>query len=415
MQLTGRPPGRSTARGVAASTLLLVVLACHIAGDAGAQGSVDVTGTVYHDSGGGLEMTVVNPGVNISGTIKDSVTIRAAYEADIVTGASVAVVDAPGSTVDAITSATQLDDIRHVAGGGFTLHGEFAELTVGYTYGGESDYRSHGFSLSARSELFERNTAIQLSYGRGWDESCNLSQPGAQDAVDRQRLPSSDGCFSADDRVSSELSIQTFQGSWTQAWAPVLVTQLSVSGQVLNGYQGNPYRGVWLGRSAAQENHPDNRGRYAVGLGVRAFIRPTRGAIHLNGRIYRDTWDLSSVTAEFAYEQTITEGLRLRARGRYYNQTRAAFYSDDYVLFPRGQYFTGDRELSPMSSWTIGGRLVWSVSPNDEGYVAGFLDSLDLVLKFDYLLFDFREFNYGDVGVPNDQALMATLAIQAEF
>jgi hypothetical protein len=101
-------------------------------------------------------------------------------------------------------------------------------------------------------------------------------------------------------------------------------------------------------------------------------------------------------------------------RGRYYLQRGAIFYSDDYAFDPAGQYFTGDRELSPMSSWIVGGRAEWSVPPDEEGHV-GFLDFLRLVGKVDYLLFDFDDYHYGRASVPNRTAFLATLGLEAGF
>ncbi len=372
------------------------------------------TTTVFREAGGPLDMTVITPSVNLSGDAGQAVTIRAGWEADIVSGASVRVVDNPSSEVDAITSATKLDDLRNTATGGVTLRSDLASLDLDYSYGHESDYRSHSFRIGGRAELFERNTGLDLAYARGFDRVCNLAQPRAQEAVDRQAMPTSSGCFDSDERESLDLSIQTFQGGWTQAWAPVFTTQTTVTVQLLDGYQGNPYRAVWLGRSAAQENHPNNRARYAAGLGTRLWIKPLAGALQTFGRLYRDTWDIQSLTAELAYEQRLGGSVRLRARARYYTQTGAAFFSDDYVRFPRGQFFTGDRELSPMSSWTFGGRAEWTPAPGDDGKI-GFLRGLRLVGKFDVLIYSFDDFHYGQAAVPNDSAFVATLSLESTF
>jgi hypothetical protein len=361
-------------------------------------------------------MTVLTPQAHATADFADSVVIDASWEADVVSGASVAVVDAPSGSVDAISSATQLDDVRHSVGGSLTFNGDSTSLSGGYTYGFESDYRSHGMALAARTEVFERNTAFDVSYARGWDQVCTLLQPRNEEAVDRQRMPASDGCFKDDaDRESLDLSIQTFQASWTQAWTPVLTTQLTLTTQLLNGYQGNPYRGVWLGRAAAAEHHPENRGRYAAGLSFRVWVKPLRGAVLASVRAYRDTWDVESLTGELAYDQSIAAGLRLRGRTRYYTQTGAAFYSDDYSRFPRGVYFTGDRELSPMDSITLGGQLTFDVPSNDEGYVLGFLGGLALVGKVDFIMSSFDEFHYGGAEVPNATAILGTFSLEATF
>jgi hypothetical protein len=187
-----------------------------------------------------------------------------------------------------------------------------------------------------------------------------------------------------------------------------------LSAQLLEGFQANPYRAVWLGRSAAQEHHPEHRARYAVGLGSRLWIKPLGGALQFMGRAYRDTWDVKSVSAELGFERALGARFRLRVRGRYYRQTAAAFYSDDYALNPAGQYFTGDRELSAMSSWLLGGRLEFSPL-GERGPVLGFLESLRVVLKADALLYEFPDFHYGSANVPNDRAILGTLGLETSL
>jgi hypothetical protein len=386
-------------------------------GPAAADGRFGTTTTFFQEGspGGPLHMRVISPGVRAGADVNDHVAVQANYDVDVVSGASVAIVNAPAPEVDAISSATRVTDLRQTAGAGFELRDDNTSLHASYSYGFENDYRSHAFTLRARAEMFERNTAFELSYARGFDRVCNLAQAGNEDAVDRQRMPTSEGCFGGDDRVALDLNRQTFQAGWTQAWAPILVTQLTVTTQVLDGYQANPYRAVFLGLAAAQEHHPEVRVRYSSGLGARLWLDPLAGALHLFGRIYRDTWGIQSVTADLAYEQTVGQGLRLRGRARHYRQSGAVFYSDDYVLFPRGRYFTGDRELSPMSSWIVGGQLSWTVPSSDDGRVLGFLGSMLLVAKADFLMFSFPEFHYAGVPVPNDKALVVTLGIDTVF
>lgn len=394
--------------------LLLLTFGMSVGSSASAQVRASTTATYYRESGANLSHQAITPAVRVSGVVRDVVSLRLGWDADVVSGASVAVVDAPGGDVDAITSATKWSDFRNNVSGGIGVRGEYTSLDVTYTWGRESDYRSHAFTITGRAELFDRNTTLELGYGRGFDQVCNLSQPRAQEPVDRQRLSSSDGCFDADDRESLDISLQTFRGGWTQAWTPIFATQLSVSAQVINGFQGNPYRAVWLGRAAAQENHPENRVRYVGNLGARLWVQPLRGALQLSGRVYRDTWDIFSVTAELAWEQRLWEGLTVRLRGRYYNQTGAHFFSDDYGRAPRGQYFTGDRELSPMSSWLAGGRVRFDLQAGDDGKVGPFA-AFAIVGVFDMLFYDFREFRYGRVDVPNDKGMLATLGLEAEF
>ena len=48
-------------------------------------------------------------------------------------------------------------------------------------------------------------------------------------------------------------------------------------------------------------------------------------------RGYRDTWDIKSGTLELEAEKYIFPWLRVRAGGRFYRQTAAVFWSDDYT------------------------------------------------------------------------------------
>jgi hypothetical protein len=407
------------ARQAPRAALLTFVLALAGVGGARAQSSVDVASTVFYEKGGSLDMLVINPAVKARAQVADALALRAGWEADVVSGASVAVVDAPSGTaggVDAITSATRLEDFRQLPSGGVSFGSDVAKLDATYSYGFEKDYRSHGLNVSASSDLFDRNTQLALSYGRGWDEVCDLLQPEARDAAERQRLPSSTGCFEKKKgRARRDLDVHSFEGTWTQAWTSIFNTQLVAGTQLLSGFQSNPYRAVWLGRAAAQEHHPRERARYALGLSARLWLKPIGGAVQLHGRVYRDTWDVRSVSGELGYERGLGDLFRIRVRGRYYRQTSAAFYSDDYGLDPRGAYFTGDRELSGMSSWLAGLRLEFTPSPGEDGRVVGFMDSFKLVLKGDFLKYEFPDFHYGNLPVPNNKAVFGTLAIEGIF
>lgn len=381
-----------------------------------AQSSFEATTTVFHESGGPLNTTVLNPKVAARAQVIDAVQIQAGWEADVVTGASVAVVDGPGGEVDAISSATTYNDFRQVIRGSVGISGDNSRIDASYSHGFERDYLSHTLGVRAKAELFERNTVLEIALNRSWDEVCDLLQPGAEKPVERQRLPTSEGCFErGKGRTARSLAVYGLQGTWTQAWTPIFNTQVLLSAQLLNGFQSNPYRSVWLGRRAAQEHHPENRGRYALGLSGRLWLRPIGGALQASLRGYRDTWDVASLTAELAYERSLGAYFRLRVRGRHYRQTGAAFYSDDYALSPAGQYFTGDRELSRMSSWLAGGRLDFLPRGERSEALLGFIDELRVVLKADFLRYQFPDFHYGLAEVPNTRALFGTLGVETLF
>src|SRR5205814_3469736 len=101
----------------------------------------------------------------------------------------------------------------------------------------ENDYRSHALSVSAASELFDRNTVLDLRFSRGWDSVCDLAQPNAEQATQRQRLPNSDGCFekttSDNLRTTHAIDLHGLSGSWTQNWTPIFNTQWTIDAQLV--------------------------------------------------------------------------------------------------------------------------------------------------------------------------------------
>ncbi|HVU02429.1 MAG TPA: DUF3570 domain-containing protein [Polyangiaceae bacterium] len=311
-------------------------------------------------------MRVITPQVSLSATPWDFITVNGGYAADVVSGASESV-KAGASFRDSpdIVSAASVHDVRQVGSGGIVLHKEHTDIGAQYAYGTENDYRSQSFTATAGTDFFQRNTKLEIAFGHGQDSVCDLADNRVQAPTARQALDQSKGCFTSDPtRRKLAVSTDNFQGAWTQSWTPVFATQVVLTGAVQEGFLSNPYRSVVIGPSGevAQEHHPSDRSRGAAALRLRYFIRPLDAAIGFGVRAYRDTWDIVSQTYELDVEKSMTSFLRLQLRGRYYKQTGAVFWSDDYtggepVHGPRGQYFSGDREVSPLKNLLVGARV----------------------------------------------------------
>jgi hypothetical protein len=330
----------------------------------------DVRTTVFAEPSKTSHMNVISPSASVSATPVDALTVSAGYSADIVSGASESVKAGPNlaSTAQAtpdIVSAASVTDFRQVATGGLVLHRGHTDLGGSYSYGTEHDYRSNAITATASTDFFQRNTKVELAYAHGFDKVCDLAANAFQAVTARQALDESKGCFTSDPkRRTLPISIDNFQGAWTQSWTPVFATQVVLTGALQQGFLSNPYRSVVIGPAgeAAQEHHPDNRARGAVALRLKYFIKPLDAAIGIGARAYRDTWDIVAQTYELEFEKSLSATLRLQLRGRYYKQTGAGFWSDDYTggepaHGPRGQYFSGDREVSPLRSILGGARV----------------------------------------------------------
>lgn len=367
-------------------------------------------------------LLVLNPNVELSATPVDWLELHAGYEADVVSGATESLKGGRLSPVDIVSSATSFRDTRHVASAGFALTRKDTELGGTYVYGTESDYRSHAFSVHSATSFLQKNTELSLAYGRGFDRVCTTAYGPADSPSVRTALDSSAGCFTkAPDRASRRVDLDNFQTGWTQTWTPVLVTQLVLYGALQHGFLENPYRAVVIAPAGddALENHPDNRLRLAATLRVKYYLRPVKWALSAGARVYRDTWDIQGQTYELEAERYLAPELRLTLRGRYYTQTAALFWSDDYTGGepkdgPRGQYWTGDRELSPLSSYLVGGRLLFSREAAAKR-IAYVLRRFEASFSFDLMKTQLDDFTWGGTKPDDTLALLGSLGVRGTF
>jgi hypothetical protein len=385
--------------------------------------SVDLNSAVFIEPSRRSGLTVVNPTAVLAVKPSNWLTVQGGYEADIVSGASESVKGGRLSNVDIVSSATHFSDTRHAVTGGFTITRANTHLGGSYTYGTEHDYRSNAFAVSAGTDFLQKNTQIELSYGRGFDKVCTTAFAASDPASSRLALDNSQGCFTDDKkRATRDISLNNFQVGWTQTWTPVFATQMVLSASLQNGFLGNPYRAVVIASAGDQalENHPENRARGAIGLRGKYYVRGLQTAFSAGARLYRDTWDIFGQTYELDAERYMLPWLRVLVRARYYTQTKALFWSDDYTggepaTGPRGQYWSGDRELSPLSSYLIGGRALITREGHPGQRVLGMFLSLSGAVSFDLLKTNLRDFTLGGHAPDDTLAMLWSLGVRGEF
>jgi len=385
--------------------------------------SADVNTALFVEPSTRSGLTVINPSATVAVKPSNWLTIQGGYEADIVSGASESVKGGRLSNVDIVTSATHFSDTRNAFTGGFTITRASTHLSGSYTYGTEHDYRSNAFAVSAGTDFFQKNTQIELSYGRGFDKVCTTAFTASDSPSTRLALDNSQGCFTNDEkRASRDISLDNFQVGWTQTWTPVFATQMVLSAALQNGFLGNPYRSVVIASAGDQalENHPENRARGAIGLRGKYYVRGLQTALSAGVRLYRDTWDIFGQTYELDAERYMLPWLRVLVRARYYTQTGALFWSDDYTggepaTGPRGQYWSGDRELSPLSSYLVGARALATREGRPGQRVLGLFLSFSGAVSFDLLKTNLRDFTLGGRAPDDTLAMLWSLGLRGEF
>jgi hypothetical protein len=404
----------------------LAVALVAVAGRAGAQVvDFDTAHALFYEAPTKTHMLVYSPTVAVAASPWPWFTVRGGWEADVVSGASVATKagKAYGATHSAdVVSTASVRDFRNMGRGEFVVQGEGTSLTAGYAYSTEHDYVSHSLHVNARTDAFQHNTQFELAYARNFDRICDRVQDSAAVLPTQwTALERSEGCFtSAAGRTTHDIAIDTFEASWAQSWTPVITTQLTYSAQLVDGFQSDPYRSVVVGEGLkAQEHEPNDRAREALTARVAWYLRSLKGALRLSVRAYHDTWAIDSGSIELEAEKSLGEAFRVMARGRLYRQSGAVFWSDDYTggappLGPKGQYFTGDRELSPFSSWLLGVRAAWTVAPAN-GRLLGIMQSIKLVASWSGSDFFYDEYTLAGVPITNAFAYVGILSLDAAF
>jgi hypothetical protein len=407
--------------------LAALALALVVGASASARAQVaqlDTTHSAFYEAPTRTHMFVYTPSGELEVSPTSWLAVRGGWEADIVSGASVAT--KAGAAYQAthaadVVSTASVHDFRNLGRGGFTLKGEQTQVSAGYAYSTERDYRSHMVDVSARSDAYQHNTQFALSYAHNFDSVCDRVQPNTALPPLYGALEDSVGCFtSVASRTTHAIGIDGFEGSWAQSWTPIFQTQLTYTAQIQEGFLSNPYRAVILGEGLkAQEHHPENRAREGLTLRTAWYLRPIKMALRFGVRGYWDTWDVKSGSFEAEAEKAFGESFRLMLRGRLYKQSGAVFWSDDYTggeapLGPKGQYWTADRELSPFWSWLAGVRTVYTLAPT-RGRILGIMTQLKSGVGFNVISFSYDQYTLGGTPISNARAYLGTLSLTAVF
>ena len=330
--------------------------------------------TLFDEPGGGNEgVRVLHPQVDATATVADTVSFALGYNVDIVTGATPRTFG-PTSGVDAVSSPTKFKDTRQLAHGGFGFESPGGGIAFALAYGTESDYKTTSLSATTHHDLYEHNFTLGLAYTHNWDQVCDANNAAAG-GLPLQLLPlaTSEHCFQSGqtDVVTHPLSIDSFEPSLSWTMTPRLVVQGGVTIQILDGFQSNPYRAVALGQEGRtpQEHEPQFRQRYALFTRMAYAFPEMRAATLGMLRLYDDSWAVRAITADVTVNKYVGPAFLISARAHYHVQGGASFYrgwSDYQTLGPNGQYWTGDRELSPMSNYLLGGKFALLRKPHQE-------------------------------------------------
>ncbi|TMQ73138.1 MAG: DUF3570 domain-containing protein [Candidatus Eisenbacteria bacterium] len=242
--------------------------------------------------------------------------------------------------VDAITTAS-----RPIAGNAFQdfvkVRNEFqGELSRGgaglaYYYSTESDYFAHQLAGHYDLDLVHQQLDLSLGSSYGWDDIEPL----------------------ADDRSPTAASTKTtlhVDAVATQVVSPRTMIRYGLEYNVVDGLQHNPYRHVYAGGTNVPERHPDHRARRDAFVKLNRWFE-NRSSVRLSYRLYDDDWGIVSHELSSKLSQYVTQGMFVRWQYRYYTQTPAYFYRDEYLSTSGVDgYLSGDYRVGPLAAHLFG-------------------------------------------------------------
>lgn len=288
---------------------------------------------------------VIAPSVNLELASPEGVEVDGHYLVDTITSAS----QAAGAQTD-----VAFTEVRHDAavGAGYELDLGEQQLHVRAStrFSWEPDYWSTGGGLSAALSLAQRTTTLRGSVfyihdnvGRKLRGAAAIEPDGTSNVGQRMQVGTLDA-------VATTLS-------WDQILTPVLTFQLTYDLNYMTGYLQNAYRQVTINGRPARENHPGTRWRHAVSGRLAYFVRSSRTAFHFMYRAYLDSWDVGAINPELRVYQEVGPHLQLRARYRYYTQTRSYFYRNPDEYEASDTFVSADPKMSEFDSHLVGGRI----------------------------------------------------------
>lgn len=322
------------------------------------------------------DATVIEPVLLVEHDINEDVTVRVMAAHDYVSAASIERLDAYPTQSGASSDYYALLDF------GVDARVSRDVALSGHVGGGfERDYKTFGGGGTIRWDLFDKNTTLSLGLAGLRDEVVKIRYHGINEGSAL--------------RVTFTLNL-----GWYQVLTPWLHGALgyTVSRQdgfletninaivIEDGFSSNPLLVGGFPGTEKTEELPGDRLRHAFHGRIRGMLRATGSALELAGRLYQDSWSVSSWTVEVRlYQWLVRERLRLRVRYRHYDQEEARYYRKHYFLSDQGVYHrTQDPDLGDFRSDTLGGKLTWFI--NDSYRVDGAIeyvwrsDGLDQVL-----------------------------------
>jgi hypothetical protein len=317
-------------------------------------------------------VSVLTP--SLAGSTEDAtrgLRFGGSYLVDVVSAASVDIVS---------TASKRWREVRHAG----TLDAKYKPGVFGVSANGyasvEPDYRSIGVGGAAIYDFRDKLDTATFGYAYANDVSGRAGTPFDVFSRVINRHTFSPGITLTIDRatVISFLGDATFEvGDTSKPYR--YVPFFTPTARVPAGASIDEVNRARVPERAL-EQLPTSRERFA--LAIRLLHRWAKTTLRLNERLYTDSWGMFASTTDARLPYDLSSKWRVFPHARFHIQNGASFWDRAYRYdgtFP--SYWTGDRELSPLRTYTLGGGIQldlheWIFGAQADGMYTQFLDAL---------------------------------------
>jgi hypothetical protein len=321
----------------------------------------DRADVLYHSYDGG-GMTIDGPAILLRKKTSESLAVSAYYYVDTISSAS----------VDVISTASPYSEKRSEGQLGVEYLYEKTKMAFSVRQSDEDDYLAKSFNFDVSHDTFGDLTNLNL----GFAFSDNKIGRNGDDLFDEQ---------SQQYRIRAGIS---------QILTKDLSMTLNVETVADEGYLNNPYRTVRYldpsipaGVGYQSEVYPNTRNSFSTKLSASYYL-PYRAALFFHYRYFSDNWDINANDFEINYRHPFGKSLELELKVRYYQQTKASFYSDLFPYLDSQNFLARDKELSDFDDLTLGLGVTYTIpkqfSISDWHSEAS--------IQWDYITFNYNDF-----------------------
>ncbi len=255
------------------------------------------------------------------------------------------------------------EEARFDINAGARLYGSTSEAGGSVYVSNERDYLALSASADGAFQINDQMTTISggVSFGYDWldptvvDSEGNITNGSELNETELATLAiENPASYAAIDQTKWQIS--AFEGIGQIIDANTVV-QASVSVTYKDGYLSDPYRNCVGATESIAENvpcdiRPSTRTSGTLSLGGRRYFPSLNSAVHLDYRLYIDTWDVLSNTVDLSYFQNFAPSWQFFTKHdidfqfvpslRYYQQTEAYFYDIPDLNSTSGWAYTAD-------------------------------------------------------------------------